>query len=131
MSVKGGMLNNLNVSNDTTPNIDLDALNNEVVALEGIPSLLSLLRLGTPNQKHDAAKALGYIGKLGQMSAGFKIEAKNVITDILTNEYPSLTNAFAMLEALERIDNDAFWTLIMSYYGQSNKIGSNASSKKK
>lgn len=85
--------------------------------LEAIPDLLSTLRLGTPSQRHDAAKAIGYIFKIGQVSEARRVEAKNVLIDVLSNEYPTMTNAFAMLEALERVDTDAFWTLIMGWYG--------------
>lgn len=86
--------------------------------VDAIVALLTMLRTGSPSQRHDAAKAVGYIGKLGALPAAAKMEVKNTIVDILMNERPTMGVAFAMLESLERIDSDAFYTLIMSWYAQ-------------
>ncbi len=96
-----------------------DLLSENNTQEDGIQILINTLRIGTPIQKHDAAKALGYIAKAGLLKQVYRHDLVKIIVDILTNESPGLTVAFALLEALIRIDEDAFWSLIISFYSKS------------
>lgn len=86
---------------------------------ESVLPLLHYIKSGDKEQQHDAAKAIGYIAKAGAMTTSQKLEMKAFLTDVLHKGDLSLGVAFAILEALERIDPDAFWQLIMGWYGMS------------
>lgn len=71
--------------------------------------------------RHDAAKAVGYLARIGALNAEQKILFKNTLSEAILNSPPPVSIAFAMLEALERVDPDAFWSMVMSWYGTINK----------
>lgn len=82
-------------------------------------SLLPLLKHitdGSKSQKFDAAKALGYMAKTGVMTTHQRIQVKLFLTEVLEEGNLSGDIAFALLESLERVDPDAFWTLVVGWY---------------
>ena len=83
-----------------------------------IKNLLYLIKTGPIEQKHAACKALGYLSLVGVIDQDSKVEALSSIQDILENDHPPLNIAFALIEALFRINEDSFWTLIMSWYAR-------------
>ena len=83
--------------------------------------LLQYIRSGDKTQQHDAAKAIGYMAKCGALNAQQKLEVKAFLIKTLQTDELSMGVAFAILEALERIDIDSFWTLVVGWYAQSSK----------
>lgn len=84
---------------------------------QSVLPLLHYIKEGDKHQQHDAAKALGYMSRSGAMTASQKLEARVFLTEILQKPFLTIGVAFAILEALERIDPDAFWTMVMGWYG--------------
>lgn len=84
---------------------------------DNVLPLLHYIKNGTPDQQKDAGKALGYIARTGVLTTSQKLEIRAFITDIINSQVLTVGVAFVLLEALERIDPDAFWTLVMGWYG--------------
>lgn len=84
---------------------------------ESVIPLLHNIKNGDKQQQHDSAKALGYIAKSGVLTTQQKLEIKVFLVELLVAGDLSISVAFAILEALERIDPDAFWQLVIGWYG--------------
>ena len=85
---------------------------------EALLPLFHSLKHGDKEEQHDAAKAIGYVAKTGSMTTDQRFKTKAfLITHLQEEKDLSLGVAFAILEALERVDSDAFWTLVMGWYG--------------
>ena len=93
---------------------------------EGVEAIVNVLRTGSHQQRYDAAKAIGYIARTGLLTAKNKLDCQNAISDILINEQPGISLAFALLEALQRVSEDAFWSLVISWYSQSVRTSSDS-----
>lgn len=89
---------------------------NDKIQENAMLPLIHYLQRGDKQQQHDAAKALGYIAKTGAFTAKQRDDVKVYLLDIVKNATLSPGVAFAVLEALERVDPDAFWSLLMRWY---------------
>lgn len=89
--------------------------NNKIQENAMLP-LIHYLKTGDKQQQHDAAKALGYIARTGALTNKQRDEVKTYLLEIVKNATLSPGVAFAVLEALERVDPDAFWSLLMKWY---------------
>lgn len=103
-----------------TPSVSNTA--NDGALNESMASLLNVLRTGSSQQRHDAAKAVGYIARTGLLPTRLKEEARTVIEDILVNEHPPISTAFALIESLNRVDENAFWSIVLSWYSQAVRV---------
>lgn len=81
--------------------------NNKIQENAMLP-LIHYLKTGDKQQQHDAAKALGYIARTGALTNKQRDEVKTYLLEIVKNATLSPGVAFAVLEALERVDPDAF-----------------------
>lgn len=78
--------------------------------------LMYYLRSGDKQQQHDSAKALGYIAKTGALTGKQKEDVRLCLLDVLQNKVIVPGVAFAAFEALERVDSDMFYSLVMKLY---------------
>ena len=76
----------------------------------------NMIKNGTKQQQHDASKAVGYSALIDGLNTQQKYILRDFILDILRNDSPKGSLAFALLEALERIDPDAFWQFVVTNY---------------
>lgn len=96
------------------------AVTDEKVVFENLSIIRSLIRAiesGDRERQKNAAKAIGYLALADVINAKERLELKQTLIDRLADSSTPISSAFNMLEALERVDAEHFWTLVMAWYG--------------